>query len=151
MNPIFRGFAIYAFLLIIFRIVGKRSLSETTTFQFVLLLIISEVTQQAMVGEDFSLTASFLLIITLIGTDLLLSFVKTKSKGFTKFTEGTPVIIVDRGKPLKQRMKKSRVDEDDVLEAARQAQGLERMEQIKYAVLEKDGSISIIPFEQENK
>jgi len=145
MNPIFRGLAIYIFLLLIFRITGKRSLSETTTFEFVLLLIISEVTQQAMVGEDFSLTSAFLLIMTLIGSDLLLSLLKMKFPSLDKATEGNPVIIVDNGKPLKNRMKLSRVSEDDVLNAARSLHGLERMDQIKFAVLENDGSISIIP------
>jgi uncharacterized membrane protein YcaP (DUF421 family) len=54
------------------------------------------------------------------------------------------VIVVD-GKPLKDRMDKSRVDEDDVLDAARETHGLERMDQIRHAILERDGRISIIP------
>lgn len=148
MNPIFRGLAIYIFLLLIFRIMGKRSLSQTTTFEFVLLLIISEVTQQAMVGEDFSLTGAFLLILTLTGADLLLSVLKIRFPSIDKATEGTPVIIVDNGKPLKNRMRLSRVEEEDVLNAARSKQGLQRMEQIKFAVLENDGTISIIPYEK---
>ncbi len=149
MNPVLRGAAIYIFLLIIFRIMGKRSLSETTTFDFILLLIISEVTQQALVGEDNSLTAAFVLIITLVTLDLFLSFMKDHFKGFGKFVEGSPLIVVEKGKPLKERMRKSRVENEDIMEAARLNFGLERMEQIKYAVLEKDGSISIIPYEPE--
>jgi len=148
MNPVFRGIAVYIFLLIIFRITGKRTLSQATTFEFVLLLIISEVTQGAMVGEDYSLMNCFLLIMTLLGVDILFSFLKSKFKTFDRVTEGGAVIIVDKGRPLTQRMKLSRVDEEDVLEAARSLHGLERMEQIKYAVLEVDGSISIIPREQ---
>jgi uncharacterized membrane protein YcaP (DUF421 family) len=150
MNPVLRGAAVYIFLLIIFRIMGKRSLSDTTTFDFILLLIISEVTQQALVGEDNSITAAFILIVTLVSLDLSLSFLKDKFKPFGKFIEGTPLVVVDKGKPLKQRMKKSRVDNEDIMEAARLNFGLERMEQIKYAVLEKDGSISIIPYEQKH-
>jgi uncharacterized membrane protein YcaP (DUF421 family) len=147
MNPIFRGIIIYVFLLIIFRITGKRTLSDITTFEFVLLLIISEVTQQAMAGDDFSIITACLLIATLIGMDLLFSFLKMKSKPFDKTAEGTPIIIVDKGKPLGNRMKLTRVDEEDVMESARLIHGLEKMEQIKYAVLEKDGSISVIPFD----
>jgi uncharacterized membrane protein YcaP (DUF421 family) len=146
MNPVFRGLIIYTFLLVIFRISGRRSLSQTTTFEFVLLLIISEVTQPAMVGDDNSLVTSMLLIMTLVGADLLLSLLKVKSTRVDKATEGTPLIIVDKGKPLSERMKCCRVEEEDVLQAARATQGLERMDQIKYAVLEIDGSISIIPF-----
>ena len=145
MNPIIRGLAVYLFVFLIFRILGKRSLAEVTTFDFVLLLIISETTTDAMIGEDYSLTACFFMVCTLIGTDLLLSLLKGRFKLFEKVTDGVPLIIVDNGKPLKVRMEKSRVQEEDVLEAARLIHGLERMEQIKYAVLEKDGSISIIP------
>jgi uncharacterized membrane protein YcaP (DUF421 family) len=145
MNPILRGAAIYLFLLLLFRIMGKRSLKETTTFDFVLLLIISEVTQQALVGDDYSITGSALLICTLMGLDLILTLTKKGIPFLGKLTEGAPLIIVEHGKPLKKRMDKSKVDEEDILHAARLNMGLEKMEQIKYAVLEKDGSISIIP------
>ncbi|SHF99203.1 DUF421 domain-containing protein [Flavisolibacter ginsengisoli] len=145
MNPVFRGAVIYIFLLILFRIMGKRSLNETTTFDFVLLLIISEVTQQALVGEDFSLTASALLITTLMGIDMILTITKQKFAMFGRIVEGAPLVIVDNGKPLKKRMQKTQVDEEDILHAARSNFGIEKMEEIKYAVLEKDGTISIIP------
>lgn len=133
--------------MIVFRLSGKRSLAETTPFEFILLLIISEVTQQALVGEDYSITTSLILITTLIGADLLFSLIKQRWKGFEKVTEGSPLIIVANGKMLANRAGKSRVSEEDVLEAARHLHGLERLEQIKYAVLELDGSISIVPKE----
>jgi uncharacterized membrane protein YcaP (DUF421 family) len=145
MNPVIRGVAIYLFLLVVFRIMGKRSLSESTTFDFVLLLIISEVTQQALVGQDYSLTGAFMLIVTLISVDLVFAIAKDKFPLFGKIAEGAPLIIVDQGKPLTKRMKKCNVSEEDILEAARLTFGLEKMEQIRYAVLEKDGGISIIP------
>ena len=148
MNPVLRGAVIYLFLLLVFRIMGKRSLKETTTFDFVLILIISEVTQQALVGDDYSLTGSALLICTLMGLDLLLTLTKKGLPSIGKLTEGAPLIIVDNGKPLKKRMDKTKLDEGDILHAARLNMGLEKMEDIKYAVLEKDGSISIIPKEK---
>lgn len=145
MNPIVRGLAVYLFVFIIFRITGRRSLKETTTFDFVLLLIISETTTNALIGDDFSLTACFIMVCTLLGTDILMGIIKNKSLWFEKISDGLPLLIVNKGEPLKKRMEKTKVDEQDVLEAARLIHGLERMEQIKYAVLEKDGSISIIP------
>jgi uncharacterized membrane protein YcaP (DUF421 family) len=148
MNPVIRGLAVYLFVYIIFRIQGKRSLSEVTTFDFVLLLIISETTTDALIGEDYSLVACFIMVCTLVGTDYILSKLKDKSKLFQGVSEGAPLVIVDHGKPLKRRMEKTRVDEDDVLEAARATHGLERMDQVKYAVLERNGSISIIPNER---
>ena len=146
MNPVLRGLAIYVFILVLFRIMGKRSLSESTTFDLVLLLIISEVTQQALVGHDFSLTGAFILIVTLITTDLIFSLLKENFPFFGKVTEGLPLIIVDEGKPLSKRMRKSKVSEDDVLEAARMRFGLQKMQDIKYAILEKSGDITIVPY-----
>jgi len=145
MNPVMRSALIYLFLLLVFRIAGKRSLSQTTTFEFVLLLVIGEATQQALLGNDFSITNAFLVIATLIGLDLLLSRIKQVSPRFDDIMESVPLVIVDHGKLLKDRMKKVRVDEEDILEAARSLHGLERLDQIKYAVVEKTGSISIIP------
>jgi uncharacterized membrane protein YcaP (DUF421 family) len=145
MNPVIRGIAVYLFVFLIFRIMGKRSLAEVTTFDLVLLLIISETTTNALIGDDFSVLACFIMVCTLVGVDQAFSMIKERSKWFQTFSEGAPLVIVDKGKPLKKRMQKSKVDEADVLEAARALHGLERMDQIKYAVLEKDGSISIIP------
>jgi uncharacterized membrane protein YcaP (DUF421 family) len=145
MNPVIRGVVIYLVVLIVFRIIGKRSLSESTTFDFVLLLIISEVTQQALVGQDYSLTGSIILIVTLVTFDLIFGVLKDQFKTFGKIAEGASLIIVEKGKPLKERMSKCHIDEEDILEAGRLQFGLEKMNQIKYAILEKDGTISIIP------
>ena len=66
MNPVVRGLAVYLFVYLVFRILGKRTLSEITTFDFVLLLIISETTTNALLGEDYSLTACFIMVSTLV-------------------------------------------------------------------------------------
>ncbi len=145
MDAVLRASAIYFFLLLIFRLSGKRSIAQITTFDLILLLIISEATQQALLGQDFSLTNAFLVILTLVGIDIGLSLLKQRSPRFEKILEDEPLIIVEEGRPLLDRMKKVRVDEEDVLIAARVLQGLERMDQIKYAVLERNGGISIIP------
>lgn len=147
MDAVLRALAIYAVLMLVFRVTGKRSLSQITTFDFVLLLIISEATQQALLGEDFSIMMAVLVITTLIVADLALSLVKEWFPGLAPWVDDVPLVLVDNGKPIERHLKQSRVDQDDVLEAAREKQGLERMDQIKYAVLERTGSISIIPKE----
>jgi uncharacterized membrane protein YcaP (DUF421 family) len=146
MNPVVRGIAIYLFILLLLRIMGKRSLSEFTTFDLILLLIISEVTQQALVGQDYSLTGAFILIVTLMSVDLLFSLLKENFQLFSHVVEGLPLVIVTEGKPLSYRMKKSKVDENDILEAARMYFGIEKMKDIKYAILEKSGNITIVPY-----
>ena len=145
MDSVLRGLVVYLILLVVFRIAGKRTLSEVTTFDFVLLLIIAEVTQQALLGDDNSIVNFVLPVVTLLGLDILLSLLKQRWPRLDRLMEGEPLIIVEDGKPLKERMDKARVDVEDVLTAARELQGLERMEQIKYAVLERNGGISIVP------
>jgi uncharacterized membrane protein YcaP (DUF421 family) len=145
MDAVLRGLAIYFFLLIIFRISGKRSLGQTTTFDFVLILIIAETTQQALLRDDYSMTNAILMIITLVALDIALSLLKQRSERLDRLLEGSPLIIVADGRPLKECMQKARVDEQDVLSAARQLQGLERLDQIKYAVLERNGDITVVP------
>ena len=148
MDSILRAVLIYLIVWFVFRIAGKRTLSETTTFDFVLLLIVGEATQQALLGNDFSMTNAFTVIVTLVGIDVLLGRIKHAWPRVDRFLEGLPVVILENGKPLKDRMDRAQVDEDDVLEAARRTQGLERLDQIKYAVLERSGGISIIPVQK---
>ncbi|GEM49938.1 DUF421 domain-containing protein [Deinococcus cellulosilyticus] len=148
MEAVVRAATLYFILMIIFRLTGKRTMSQVTTFDMVVLLVISETVQNFLVDEDHSFTHMVLLVITLLGLDVLLSMVKQKFPGVEKWMDGVPVILVEDGKPLEDRMKKSRVDVSDILEAARQTQGLERMDQIKYAILERAGAISIVPKEK---
>jgi uncharacterized membrane protein YcaP (DUF421 family) len=145
MDAVLRAGAIYIFLLLLFRISGRRTLSEITTFDFVLLLIIGEATQQGLLGDDFSVTNALLIIATLIVMDIVLSLFKEHVPIAGKLLDGMPMVLVENGQPLRDRMKKARVDEYDIMEEARRAQGLERMDQIKYAVLEVSGAISIVP------
>jgi uncharacterized membrane protein YcaP (DUF421 family) len=145
MDAVLRATAIYFVLLILFRVAGRRTLAEMTTFDFVLVLIIGEATQQALLGEDFSITNSILIIATLLFLDIMMSLAKQRSKWFEKIADGVPTIIVENGQPLRDRMRKARVDEDDVMEAARRLQGIERLDQIRLAVLEVSGGITVIP------
>lgn len=145
MESILRPILMYLFLLLIFRLAGRRSLSEITTFDFVLLLIVGESTQQALLGDDFSLTNAFLVIATLIGLDIAFGAIKGKFPLLKKIVEGTPMVLVENGMPLRERMRRSRVELDDIMRAARETQGLERVEDIKFAILEVSGGISIIP------
>jgi uncharacterized membrane protein YcaP (DUF421 family) len=145
MESVIRPALVYLFLLLLLRMTGKRTLAQITSFDFVLLLIISEATQQALIGEDNSMMNGAIVVATLIGLNVLMSLLKQRSKGFDRLLDDIPLVIVADGKPLKDRMDKSRVDEDDVLDAARENHGLERMDQIRHAILERDGQISIIP------
>lgn len=145
MDSVLRAAAVYLFLLVVFRIAGRRALADMTAFDFVLVLIISEAVQQAMLNNDNSMVNGFLVVLTLVGLNVALSLVKQRSHTMEKLLEGVPTILVEDGRPLSDRMNKARVDVEDVMQAARQLQGLERLDQIRYAVLERTGGITIIP------
>jgi uncharacterized membrane protein YcaP (DUF421 family) len=148
MDAVIRVLVMYFFLLLIFRLAGKRTMSEATPFDFLMLLVISETTQQAMVDDDHSITHAALLITTFLMVNIGLSLIKQRSKKVERVLEGVPLVIVENGRALKDRMDKSRVDEDDVMEAAREEQGVEQLSQIKFAVLERDGKITVVPMER---
>jgi uncharacterized membrane protein YcaP (DUF421 family) len=136
MESVIRPAFVYLFVLVLLRLTGKRTLAQITTFDFVLLLIISEAN---------SMINSAIVVSTLIGLNILMSLLKQRSPWFDRLLDDIPLVIVADGKPLKDRMQKARVDEDDVLDAARENHGLESMDQIRHAILERDGQISIIP------
>ena len=145
MNSVLHAAAIYGFLLLIFRVTGKRSLAQITVFDFVLLLIIGEATQQALLGNDFSVINACIVIATFVVLELGLSFVKERWPAFDPVLDSAPLVVVEHGRLLQDRVDKERIDIHDVLAAARERHGLERLDQIKYAVLERSGGISIIP------
>ena len=151
MDSVLRAVTIYAFLLLLFRVTGKRSLAQITSFDFVLLLIIGEATQQALLGDDFSVINACVVIGTLMFLELGLSLVKKWWPRLDLVLDSTPLVIVENGRLLEDRIANERVDLSDVLASARERHGLSRLDQIKYAVLERSGGISILPKQSVDK
>jgi uncharacterized membrane protein YcaP (DUF421 family) len=148
METVLRALAIYLALLLLFRLTGRRSLRETTPFDLVLLLVIGEATQQALLGEDFSVTNALVAIVTLLLADVAASLLKQRSAAAERVLDGVPTILVADGKPFEDRLRCARVDLGDIMQAARERQGLIRIEEIRWAVLEADGSITVVPAER---
>lgn len=147
MEMVLRAVAIYLILLVVFKIVGRRALLQMTSFDLILLLIISEATQQALLGNDFSVTGAMLTIITLVVVDMLFGIIKKRMPGADSALDGSPVILLEHGIPLTEKMNKVDVSIDDILVAARQNQGITEPAKIRYAILERNGHISVIPEE----
>lgn len=145
MESVLRAVALYAVLLALFRVTGRRSLRETTPFDLVLLLVIGEATQQALLGEDFSLVNALVVVTTLLLMDVGLSLLKRRAPVVERVIDGVPTILVADGKPIEDRLRRARIDVEDILEAARERQGLATLEEIRWAVLETDGTITVIP------
>ena len=145
MDTVLRALLVFVALWILIRISGRRTLGKLTSFDFVLFLIIGGATQRALTGEDYSLTNAALIVSTLILLNVLLSLAEARFPSLTKWLKGVPMVIVEHGRPLPWRLRSSRVTEDEIMAVARETHGLERMEQIKFAILEASGHISIIP------
>jgi uncharacterized membrane protein YcaP (DUF421 family) len=144
MEMILRGVAVYLFLMLVFKIAGKRSLSEVDTFDMVLLLIISETTQEALVGPNFSFTGAAIVITTLVGLEIGMGILRRRSRVVSKALDSTPLVILQDGKPFEERMRREGIEITDILSQARQDRGISRLDQIQYAILETSGQISIL-------
>ena len=146
MDTIIRTLVIYFLLWGLLRLSGRRTLGQLTSFDLILLLIIGGATHRALLGQDYSVVNALLVIITLILTDVSVSLLQREFPPLSKIINGQPMIVVEDGRPLIKRLKLARLTADQVLESARHLHGLERMEQIKYAIFEASGDISIIPY-----
>jgi uncharacterized membrane protein YcaP (DUF421 family) len=145
-ETVLKVIAIYVFVLVGLRVLGKREFAELTPLHLVTLLLIPEIASQAMVGEDFSLTNALVGITTVFVIVFLLSAIVHTSKPAEKLIQGGPTILAYHGRLLESNLNKERMTGQDVMTEAR-SQGLESLSQVKWAVLEDTGRISIIPEE----
>lgn len=145
MDTVLRAATVYLALLLLFRIAGRRSLYQVTTFDLVLLLVIGEATQPALLGDDMSVTTALIAVTTLLAIDVAFSLLKRDVPMASSLLDGHPSLLVLRGQPLLREMRMARVDLADVMQAARERQGIVRLEDVGMAVLEVGGAISIVP------
>lgn len=145
MDIVARSITVYVVVLVLMRLRGKRQLGQLEAFDFVLLLIVAEASQQAMLGDDFSVTNGMLVIATLITVDHFFGFLKQRFATVRRLASGVPRLLMENGALLRDRMEAEGIDEDDILQSARSSQGIETLDQIKYVVLERNGQLSVIP------
>lgn len=145
-SAVARAAIIYAFVLLVIRLAGKRTLAELSTFDLVVLLIVSEAIQPALVADDTRITSAMLIVLTFVGIDALLGLVKFKSYRASVLLDDLPTVLVRDGVTIQDALMRERLDEDDIMEAARRQLGLERFEQVRFAILERTGGISVIPW-----
>ncbi len=129
------------------RIVGRRPGKQMTPFEFVLIFFIGGLTLTSMVNNDRSFSNAIVQIVTVACLHYLIVMVKSKSVWFTLLIDGTPVVLLQKNEWQAENMRGMRIADDDVMAAARD-KGLLSLDQIDYAVLERNGEISIIAGEQ---
>jgi uncharacterized membrane protein YcaP (DUF421 family) len=135
---------IYLFLVIVLRISGKREVGQMSILELIVVLLISDAVQNSMVGENTTVWGGMVAVATLLGLDYGLNVVTHRSRRVRRAIEGEPRLLVRDGRLLTKALDEEGVDANDVRAAIR-AHGLARIEDIRMAVLETDGSISVIP------
>ena len=143
MSVVLRAAAAYWILLLALRLIGRRTASMMAPFDLVVLFLFAGATITAVLGDDHSMVAAFSAVGTIGSMHLAVSWLKERSPWFGRIVDGTPVIIYEHGAWREERMRALRIEPQDVMAAARQ-RGIERLEQIRYAVIERDGKVSII-------
>jgi uncharacterized membrane protein YcaP (DUF421 family) len=140
---VLRGVVIYAGLLIALRLFGKREVGQFTLYDLVFILLVANALQPAITGPDTSLGGGFVLIVVLVGTNYAVGKLDNMPRFHRLFTPA-PAIIVRDGKFVEDVMKKENVDQEEV-EMAMREHGVVDLKEVQLAVLEPDGTISIVP------
>lgn len=149
MNVVLRAMVAYWLLLIAVRLIGRRTASMMAPFDLVVLFLFAGATITSVLGEDHSVVAAYSTVCTIGLNHLMVSWLKTRSPMFGRLVDGTPVVIYEKGDWHQNRMHRLRIERSDVMAAVRQS-GLQRLEQISYAVVERDGKVSVIPPNEES-
>ncbi len=144
MEIVARVVFIYFAIMLGLRGLGKREFGELAPFDLVVLLLIPEIVSSAIVGSDFSLTAAFVALATLFGLVIATSVLSFRFPRLDRVISGTPAVIVTNGILIPEQLQLERVSPGEIHDALHRV-GLERIDQVKWAILESDGRITVIP------
>lgn len=149
LEKILRSAIVYVFLLVAFRLLGKRQVGQLTPFDLIVLLIISNVLQNAMIGPDNSLTGGLIGATTVLGLNWIVARVTMKSRKLERLVEGVPTILVHHGHVIEENLKRELISREELLSALRK-QGVFNLSDVKVAMLEESGALSVLREEQPN-
>jgi uncharacterized membrane protein YcaP (DUF421 family) len=136
----------YFFLLAAVRILSRRPGAQLTPFEFVLVFLVGGVIILATVGDDRSVTNCLCGIITIGLMHHLVSYLKQRFPKVGALLDGTPLVLLERGRWQTEVMDRMKLQDTDVMNSAR-TKGIKSLDEIEYAVLERNGAISILKYE----
>jgi uncharacterized membrane protein YcaP (DUF421 family) len=143
MDIVARAVVLFAFLLLLTRIIGRRELSSLQPFDLILLIILGDSVQQGLTQDDYLLIGSILAVGTIAVLQVFVSWVGYRFPRARPLLEGTPIIVVEDGRVIERNLKRERLDQEEIAEQAR-LQGIAHLSEVKWAVLETNGEISFI-------
>jgi len=137
-------FCIYVLLILAFRFLGRRQLGQLNVIDLVIILIMGSAVETAMVHGNLSLPAGLVSASVLLLTNKLISALANRFKFLRKIVSPGPILLVNRGSVIDEHLKRSGLTHDDVLEAIRE-RGYSDVSNVKFAVMEEDGEINVVP------
>ena len=143
MDIVLRAAALYVFVFLVVRKLGRRQLSRLAPFDFVLLIVLGDAIQQGLTQDDYSVTGAIIAVSTIAVLQLATSYLSFRIPRFERIFEGEPIVVVQDGKPIERNLRRERLTIGDLAEEARQQQ-IASIEDVKWAVLESNGAISFI-------
>ncbi len=143
-EKIVRSAVVYLFILVAFRFTGKRQVGQLSLFDLVVLLIISNVVQNAVIGNDNSVGGGMIGAVTILALNWTVVELSYRFKPARRLLEGQPSLLIHNGKVLQENLRRERITMED-LQAALRRNGRESVDQVRFAVLEENGQISVVP------
>jgi uncharacterized membrane protein YcaP (DUF421 family) len=143
MDIVLRGIVVFIFLFVLVRVMGRRELSSLEPFDLILLIILGDAVQQGLTQDDYSLTGAMLAVGTIAILQVLTSWLNFRVPRLRPILDGEPIVIVQDGQPIERNLRRERLTHDDLAEAARQ-EGIAKLDDVAWAVMETSGAISFI-------
>jgi len=144
MDLAIRAAVIFLFILIVTRLMGKRELASLEPFDLILLVVLGDLVQQGVTQDDYSVTGAMIVISVMVLMTVATSYLTFRSRGIRRVIEGEPVVLVENGRPIEQNLQRERITVGELEEKARLEQ-VDSLDNVRLAVLETSGNISIIP------
>jgi uncharacterized membrane protein YcaP (DUF421 family) len=144
MDLAIRAVALFGFVYLLTRIIGRRELSSMEPFDLILLIVIGDAIQQGLTQDDYSVTGAVIVIGTFAVLQILISYLSYRFPRLRPALDGEPIVVVQDGQAIEKNMKRERITLGEVMVEAR-LQQVSQLDDIAWAVLETSGKISIIP------
>jgi uncharacterized membrane protein YcaP (DUF421 family) len=138
---VLRVVIVYVAVFALLRLIGKKHVGELAPFDLVVLLLLSECVQNALIADDTSVTAGIMAAATLFGLNQIVGYAAWRSKKAERLLEGTPKFLVRHGRVLKHVLARERITQSELLEALRR-EGCTSLAKVRFAILENDGAIT---------
>jgi uncharacterized membrane protein YcaP (DUF421 family) len=144
MDIAIRAVVLYAFVVFLMRVMGRRELSSLSAIDLVLLIVLGDAIQQGLTQDDYSVTGAVIAVSTIAAVQVGVSYLSFRSRRARRILEGEPIVIVQDGKLIERNLKRERLTEDEISEEMR-LQQIGSVEDVAWGILESGGNMSFIP------